>query len=62
MPRSRLPCWIWSAGRPGGREAADANQERLRDIAARGTAGEPVTVPNAHDPWDYLRLSGATAR
>ncbi|GGU46143.1 MBL fold metallo-hydrolase [Streptomyces albospinus] len=39
-----------------------ADQERLRDIAARGTAGEPVTVLNAHDPWDYLRLGGATAR
>ncbi|MEV0374906.1 MBL fold metallo-hydrolase [Streptomyces sp. NPDC050636] len=35
-----------------------ANQERLRDVAAAGdTAGERITVLNAHDPWDYLRLS-----
>ncbi|MGD3111604.1 hypothetical protein [Streptomyces sp. YGL11-2] len=39
-----------------------AHQERLRDIATRAAAGEPVTALKAHDPWDYLRLSGATAR
>ncbi|MFJ6749997.1 MBL fold metallo-hydrolase [Streptomyces sp. NPDC091266] len=41
-----------------------ANQERLRDLAAGEVAGAGrITVLNAHDPWDYARLSGSgTAR
>lgn len=36
-----------------------ANQQRLRDAATGGAGEERIRVLNAHDPWDYLNLTGA---